>query len=134
MALGIRATIIPGPSSIATRKDGMHITLQVPDDFRNLPTQKQESIKKGIEARLQTEFEMHHLEELKRKRIYSPENEKILQNAINMAKADIAKGVSRKESFQQLDRVMQKIGDQLNENPKYQEFLKEIEELDQQHN
>lgn len=111
----------------------MHITLEVPDSFSELPAQQQENIKKGIEARLQTEFEMYQFEELKNKRIYSPENERILQEGIRMAKEDIANGITREEAFQKLDSVMDEIGNQLNKNPQYQEFLKEIEELDKQH-
>ncbi len=100
----------------------MQLVLNVPEISKKSPHQ-QEQIRKFAETRLRFELELEERE----KQGYSSVKSRILREALYRASLDKITGISREKAFDRLFQTIDSISEELQDNKKYQDFLKDIE-------
>ena len=88
----------------------MQITLTISDSFSHLPTQRQEELRKWTETRLELELELAEKESTGE---YDEATTRIIRNAMQGVSTDIARGVSKEESFVELQSLLENFHQQV---------------------
>ncbi len=87
-------------------KSKMEITIHVPDVFKNLTSLEQKEIITSTEARLETELLLSRI--CKRKK-HTFENQRIIREAMQKAQEWREQGISREQTFDELEQVVEEI-------------------------